>query len=222
MARVLAALGATDINVFVINSCIMFSVKTEEGSIVSDIRRCTEKSTDLYKIEKLNSLCRKICGGFHDYEEIIKELDRIESKKSYPFLLKLFGFIIISAGFAVIFGGALWEAIAAAFTGLLVYPLVYFMDNYKTGLFFKNIIGSAAIVLFVILFSAFIHPISIDEAIIGTFMNLVPGVALSTSMRDIIAGDLISGKNVLTEAIIVALGIALGAGLAMSGLQFLV
>ena len=53
-------------------------------------------------------------------------------------------------------------------------------------------------------------------------MNLVPGVALVTSMRDIIAGDLIAGKNSLTEAILIAVGMALGAGIVLASLSFMV
>lgn len=223
VARVLKALGATDINVFVINSCFMVSMHTEEDSVVSEIRRCSEKNTDLRRIDKLNSLCRKICSDKTlGYEGIIHELDSIDSEKNHPFLVKLFGFTIISAAFSIIFGGGITEAVSAAIIGAITYPLFYFLDAFKTGIFFKNIVASAFISLLAILFSVFILPLNIDKVIIGTFMNLVPGVALVTSMRDIIAGDLISGKNTLTEAIIIALGMALGSGIIFAAFQFLI
>lgn len=221
IARVLSALGATDINVFVINSCFMVSMKANEGTVVSEIRRCTEKSTDLYRIDRLNSLCRKICSEEMDYDAIISEIEEIELKKVYPFPVKLIAFAIISGAFSFLFGGGMYEVIAALFAGVLVYPLIFAMDRLKTGIFFKNIIASAAIALLAILFSRFLIEVRIDKVIIGTFMNLVPGVALANSMRDIIAGDLISGKNTLTEALIIALGMALGAGFVMATFGFL-
>jgi len=221
IARVLSALGATDVNVFVINSCFMVSMKSKEGSVASEIRRCTDKTPDLYKIDRLNSLCRKICSEEMDYDTIIAEIDDIESKKVYPFTVKLFGFTIISVGFCFMFGGRLFELLAALIVSVVVYPLIFSMDKLKSGLFFKNIIASGLIALLTILVSAFLFPVQIDKVIIGTFMNLVPGVSLTTSMRDIIAGDLISGKNTLTEALIIALGMALGAGLVMASLGFL-
>ncbi|MBQ8338452.1 MAG: threonine/serine exporter family protein [Oscillospiraceae bacterium] len=221
IARVLAALGATDINVFVINSCFMVSMKADEGTVVSEIRRCTEKSTDLYKIDRLNTLCRKICSEKMDYDAIIAEIDDIESKKAYPFIVKLLGFTIISVGFCFLFGGRLLELAAALIVSVIVYPLIYSMDRLSTGIFFKNIIASGLIALLTILLSAFLFEVQADKVIIGTFMNLVPGVALTTSMRDIIAGDLISGKNTLTEALIIALGMALGSGLVIASLSFL-
>ena len=222
IARVLTALGATDVNVFVINSCFMVSMKSKEGSVASEIRRCTEKTPDLYKIDRLNTLCRKICGEKMDYDSIVAEIYDIESKKTYPFIVKLLGFTIISGGFCFLFGGGMLELVAALIIGAIVYPLIYLMDRLKSGLFFKNIIASGLIALLTILLSAFLFTVQIDKVIIGTFMNLVPGVALTTSMRDIIAGDLISGKNTLTEALIIALGMALGAGLVMASLGFLI
>lgn len=221
IARVLTALGATDINVFVINSCFMVSMTSKEGTVVSEMRRCTEKSTDLYKIDRLNTLCRRICSEKMDYDSIIAEIDDIESKKAYPFIVKLIGFTIISAGFCFLFGGGLLELAAALIVSVIVYPLVYSMDRLATGIFFKNIIASGLIALLTILLSAFLFEVQVDKVIIGTFMNLVPGVALTTSMRDIIAGDLISGKNTLTEALIIALGMALGSGLVIASLGFL-
>jgi uncharacterized membrane protein YjjP (DUF1212 family) len=60
-----------------------------------------------------------------------------------------------------------------------------------------------------------------DKVIIGTLMNLVPGVAITTSMQDIIAGDLIAGQAKLVEALMTATAIALGTGSALALLRLL-
>ena len=46
--------------------------------------------------------------------------------------------------------------------------------------------------------------------IIGMLMNLVPGIALTNAMREFIASDLISGMIKFAEAVITAIGIAIG------------
>ena len=222
LTRVLKALGAVDVNVFVINSAVMLSIKTGEETVLSEIRRSPARGTDLYKLDRLNTLCRKMCSEQMTYDSIISEIDAIDTKKDYPFALKFFGFSIISMAFCLIFGGGILEALAALIVSLIVYPFIYALDRLKTGIFFKNIIASAVIALLAVLFTAFILPVNIDKVIIGTFMNLVPGVSLVTSMRDIIAGDLIAGKNSLTEAILVAIGMALGAGIVLASLQFMI
>ena len=60
-----------------------------------------------------------------------------------------------------------------------------------------------------------------DKMIIGTLMNLVPGIAITNVMRDILGGDLIAGIIKLVESLMVAAGIALGAGMALSTLRYL-
>ena len=47
-------------------------------------------------------------------------------------------------------------------------------------------------------------------------MGLVPGVALTNFMRDVLAGDLFSGITKLTESLFTATAIAIGAGIALS------
>ena len=51
---------------------------------------------------------------------------------------------------------------------------------------------------------------SIDYIIIGNIMTLIPGVGLTNSLRDLFAGDSISGILRLIEAILLALAIACG------------
>ena len=56
----------------------------------------------------------------------------------------------------------------------------------------------------------------VDKIIIGLVMTLVPGVAITNSVRDVIAGDFIAGQTKMTEALLTATSIALGTGIALS------
>ena len=112
--------------------------------------------------------------------------------------------------------------VASLISSLAVFPTIHALEKLNAGIFFKNIIASGLIAIIAIFFSAFVIKCNVATVIIATFMNLVPGIALATSMRDIIAGDLISGKNTLTEALIIALGMALGAGIIMATFGFLI
>ena len=61
-----------------------------------------------------------------------------------------------------------------------------------------------------------------DTTIIGPMMLLVPGMALTTCMRDIIAGDYISSLVKLMEVVMIGLGVALGAFISMTAMGFVV
>ena len=56
----------------------------------------------------------------------------------------------------------------------------------------------------------------VDTITIGVFMVLVPGIALTNAMREIMAGDIISGLSRAAEAILTGAAIALGAALALA------
>lgn len=51
----------------------------------------------------------------------------------------------------------------------------------------------------------------VDLITIGTLMLLVPGVAITNSMWELVAGDTYSGLSRMAEAILIATAIALGA-----------
>ena len=57
---------------------------------------------------------------------------------------------------------------------------------------------------------------NIDSAIIGSLMLLVPGLAITNAVRDSIGGDLLAGIIRAVEACLIAIAIALGAGVTMS------
>ena len=61
----------------------------------------------------------------------------------------------------------------------------------------------------------------IDKIIIGGIMPLVPGVALTTSIRDFFSGDYLSGGIHLIEALLTAVCIAAGVGVAMKAFTML-
>lgn len=46
-------------------------------------------------------------------------------------------------------------------------------------------------------------------------MLLVPGIAITNSLRDIIGGDFVSGLSRMIEAILIAASIAIGVGVMM-------
>ena len=56
--------------------------------------------------------------------------------------------------------------------------------------------------------------------IIGALMALVPGIAFTNAMRDIMAGDMVAGISKGAEALLIGAAIALGTalGLGVTGL----
>lgn len=57
---------------------------------------------------------------------------------------------------------------------------------------------------------------NMDTVIISGIMPLVPGVAITTAIRDTLQGDYLSGCAGILEAFLCAVSVALGVALAMA------
>lgn len=73
-----------------------------------------------------------------------------------------------------------------------------------------TVLSSAAAALCAVTFTGLGLGVSIDKISIGNIMLLIPGLAFTISIRDIISGDTISGLLGVCEALLRALAIAAG------------
>lgn len=60
---------------------------------------------------------------------------------------------------------------------------------------------------------------NMDTVMIGSFMPLVPGMAITNAVRDTLRGDYLSGGARVMEAFLKALGIAIGIGIGAGALR---
>ena len=84
--------------------------------------------------------------------------------------------------------------------------------------FFTNVCASMLLVTVPVLLRSFGVPVHLDRVVIGAIMLLVPGIAITNAMRDVLAGDFLTALTRIAEVMIVsvaiAIGIAIPAGLA--------
>lgn len=58
-------------------------------------------------------------------------------------------------------------------------------------------------------------PTHMDTIMIGAVMLLIPGIALTNSLRDLLTGDIVSGSLKLLNSLLLAVAIAMGFALSM-------
>lgn len=90
---------------------------------------------------------------------------------------------------------------------------VFTAENFK---FITNIFGSALVTLVSLITFSIGLPVLYDKIIIGAIMPLVPGIALTTSIRDFFNGDYLSGAIHMIDAVLTAFCIAAGVGTVMT------
>ena len=215
MNRVYAAYG-TQGDVFVIPSCIFSSISSSEGKTFSKTKRIVSHGVNFDRIAELNDLCRRICQAPPPLEDVCAELNKISYRPSFAFLWQVLACALVASAFTLLFGGNFADALCSIPAAILVKLLTNKMEKLHTNSFFTYIAGSALgamIALAAVAVGVGFHQ---DKIIIGVFMNLVPGMAMTNAIRDIIAGDLVSGIFKIVEAIMIGVAIAIGAGLAIS------
>ncbi len=216
ITRVLAAYGIQGGEVFAIPNCIIASL-SDQGQALTRIRRVGNHGTDIWRLEAMNALCRRLCRVPLPPAEARRELEEtLEREPYYPQWVTLLAHFVAAASFCLFFGGGGWDALCAGCCGAAIGLCLWLARRLGAGLFLKTIAAGAASALLALAFVAAGLGRGVDLITIGALMLLVPGVALTTAVREIMVGDMVSGLSRLAEAILIAVAIALGTGVALA------
>ena len=193
---------------------------TPEGHPITRMRRIGGHGTDIELLERCNDLCRRLCDQTPPLEQAQQLLAQLPGR-SYALWQVLLGYGLAPAFFSPLFGGGLGDAAAAFLGGLAVgFCLLYAGRLIGSNGFFHTAICSAAASLASLFLVRAGLGHSLDTVTISVLMVLVPGVALTNAMREIMAGDIISGLSRAADSILTAAAIAIGTavGLAIGGI----
>lgn len=212
--RICKSFGAVHVEVFTITSLIVASVRMPDGVYCQQMRRIYKITNNLYMVEAMNDISRKICSGELELKDLRKKIVDAKNKKPYPKPLIYFGTMIAAGGFAVFFGGNIIDGLCAAFVGLVV----TFLDRHTPKFINRmimTVINSVIAGVLGILISRIGLGNNADKIMIGTIMLLIPGLSLGNAIRDLLGGDTISGALRLIESLLLALMIAFGFAVAL-------
>ena len=221
MRRIFHAYGVESGEVFAIPNFLSVSVGTAEGRPVTAIRRISSRQTDMSRVALANDLCRRVCIARPNLYHVDREVARISSLPAVPVWLQTAAYAIVAFAFTPFYGGNLADAVVALLCGAALRPVCYLLERLHVNMFFINVVGSFVAAAIALTFAHFNAYLNYDKIIIGVLMNLVPGIAITDFMRDIIAGDMISGILRLMESLLVAAAIAIGAGIALTATRMI-
>lgn len=215
ICRICEAYGVEEASAFVIPTGLFLSFSAE-GSTYSKILRIRGSSLHLEKINAINELSRQCSAQPLEAQDMLLSLKRIAGAQGYSQgVLRLAGGAI-AAFFTLFFGGAIQDAFFAFFVGCLTQFAVQCFDLRQINFIVKITCTSVLLTFAALLLQHFglIH--NLDSVVIGSLMLLVPGLAITNAVRDSIGGDLLAGMIRAMEACLIAIAIALGAGITMS------
>ncbi|MCI8281063.1 MAG: threonine/serine exporter family protein [Lachnospiraceae bacterium] len=219
--RILEAYGMEDYHVFVVSNGIFATVDEERESRGSMVRNVPLGSVHLGRIAAVNQLSREICSHSCSVEEAYQRLRACQELPEPGWLTKSLAAGMGCAAFGYIFGGRFVECLLSFCLGLLLQIFLMQAGRIKMSKFMVNILGSAAVTAVSFALSALGMEFMQDKVVIGSIVLLVPGVVLTTGIRELFNGDYLSGSIHLADALMTAACIAVGVGAAVKLIQLL-
>ena len=209
--RMLSAYGCDwgRVNAFIMTSNIQVTFEDPDGNIITQIRYVKRSDTNFDRLDYLNDLSRYICANTPDLDQLRAKYIEVMSRPQNPAWIRYLSGIMVAGSFAVFFGGSAFDGICSgAVSILLIFLLSYFKRfniNQLARIFMTSIVSVVASIIICMLGLA-----NLDKVLIGEIMLLIPGIAMTNSIRDMLLGDIATGLLKLANAMLVAGAIALG------------
>lgn len=210
MEIIAKAYGVKSVNVYAISNGIFCTMNVDGYFFSTQIKEIPIESVHLGRVAAVNNLSREIVAGKYTMEEAMEELDRIANIPVAPGPERILFAGIGSAAFGYLLGGSFYDSFVSFICGILLYCFIIISEKHRFPKVIKIAIGSTWVTfLSLLLFNLGLGD-SLDHIIIGSIICLVPGVAFTTSIRDIFNGDYLSGTIHLADTLLVATSISVG------------
>lgn len=204
-----------DIHSFVTPTGIFVSMTTSAGT-VTQVRRVKSGSRlDLSKVTQINDLSRRFARGACSISDALLELERIDAAPPlYSPVVQAVAAAISSASFTVIFGGRDADFLLGAGAGLLARLSMDWVNRFAPR-FFGVLSGALAGSMLAVATSEVGFTQHQGGIVIGAIVPLLPGLAVTNAIRDLLAGDLLAGVARGAEAIFTAAAIGIAVAVAI-------
>lgn len=216
MNRIARACDLLEAHSYVTPTGIFLSIQGHErAEEQTKFLRIYERQVDLNKIVQVNDISRKMSMGQLTIEEAHQQLLMVLTSKSlYPTWLQILSAAFASGFFTLMFGGSGTDFLPSVLTGGIGFLLFLRANHWIQVKFFAEIFAAFIIGAIAYFFHFLGMTIHIDKVIIGSVMPLVPGLLITNAVRDLMAGDLVSGLARGAEAFFTAF--AIGTGVAVT------
>ncbi len=210
------ALGMQETECFALPTGVILTLVDGAGFSTTVVRRIHRRVLHLERVSLLEKGIHQAKSEGWSLGEAWLRLQEAAAAPSYPGWLVWPASGLASGGFALFFGGNLWEGLAAFVLGTLWATIRGFLDRPAIPQVFTTTLG-AFLVVGGSLVQSHLWPILHPEPIaIGGLMLLVPGLALVNSLRDLVAGELVSSQSRIAEVLLTGAAVAVGATAALA------
>jgi len=215
MIRILRTSKLQSVEVYATTTGIIATLSDPSIEPITGVKRISNRSNNLSRINDVNQISRNICDGCMTAEEANDRLMSIRDHKTYKNLTLTIAGVVSTFGFAGLLGGSLLDCSIAAVNGFVIMMIGKLSDNRVGSAFMVDAAKSFVLALLTMLSTRLFGGIHSEIIIIGSIMPMVPGIPITNAIRDTLQGDYNSGTARAVEAFVISLGIAVGVGFGM-------
>ncbi|MGI6737079.1 MAG: threonine/serine ThrE exporter family protein [Anaerovoracaceae bacterium] len=215
ITRICTACHIPNVEVFATPTGIFVSLDPgeDDSDVFTYVSRLHYSNTNLRKISEINSFSREFTTTDLSRQEGLARLEEISREKRHPVWLNLIAACVVSMSFCLLMAGTPRDAICSGVIGTCSYLLSLFLYKYAINYFIRGLCCCAMATAMALLSVSLSLGQSSGAMVIGSLMLFVPGAAITNSIRDFLSGDMLAGIARFTEALVVAISLAAGAGI---------
>ena len=206
-----------EVEMYVITNGLFVNVHQQEEHTSTRLKYVPSISVNMKKLCDINELSRRIEQENLSVDTALKTLEQIRAAKNEPVWELVLSSGVGAAAFGFLFGGSMWDCLAAFVCGVILQMFFSFLEAKHVNIskVLLDIIGGLLVTILCVILQRIGVSEHLDLAIAGAIIPMIPGVAFTNGIRDIVDGDYLSGCVRLLDAILVFCSIAIGVGLGL-------
>ncbi len=217
ISRILHTSNCQTAEAFVTPTGIFATLDHADIDLMSYVRRIKKRTININKIALANSISRSFCSEALTLEAAMYQLQQVKKEAEYSPWIRILSIGLAAGFFALVFGGTTADMGVALLSGIIFGIIEGFLSKYEVSKFLIDILGGviAASIPYLLCFKLGFAD-HFDLIVISSIMPMVPGVAITNAVREMLHGELISGVARAMDAFIIAASIATGVGIVLS------
>ena len=200
-----------EISIFAVPTMVIIEIDNGEGHTMSGHKRIRRRAIHLGKIEQINSIIRSVAEGKTNAKDALDALNALDAAPGKSTFYTLTATAAAAGVFSLLLKGGLPELFFGFICCFLAQLAGLFFRNVSMYQFFNSILGGLVPTLIMFSVHRWLPDVQTETVVIGSMLPLFPGVATVNAIRDAINGDLISGVSRAAEAVMIAVGLGIGA-----------
>ena len=210
------ALGMKETECFALPTGVILTVVDGAGFTTTVVRRIHRRVLHLERLSLLEKGIVQARSEGWSLGEVWLRLKEAAAAPCYPWGVTWLASGLASGGFALFFGGNLWEGLATFALGVLWAAIRWILERPSIPQVFTTALGAFLVVAGSLVQSRVWPELNAQPIAVGALMLLVPGLALVNALRDLVAGELVSSQSRIAEVVLTGAAVAVGATAALA------